>query len=45
LTAGEPTDSDMAMISAGAISVIDKTDLVHRLYPLILEAVKLKTAI
>ena len=31
LTAGEPTDSDMAMISAGAIAVIDKTDLVHRL--------------
>lgn len=45
LTAGEPTDSDMAMMSAGAISVIDKTDLVHRLYPLILDAVKLKTAI
>ncbi len=45
LTAGEPTESDMAMMSAGAISVIDKTDLVHRLYPLILDAVKLKTAI
>lgn len=45
LTAGEPTESDMAMMSAGAISVIDKTDLVHRLYPLILDAIKLKTAI
>jgi DNA-binding NarL/FixJ family response regulator len=45
LTAGEPTDMDLAMMSAGAIAVIDKTDLVHRLYPLILEAVKLKTAI
>ena len=45
LTAGKPTDTDMAMMSAGAIAVIDKTDLVHRLYPLILEAVKLKTAI
>ena len=45
LTAGEPTDSDMAMISAGAIAVIATTDLVHRLYPLIIEALKLQTAI
>jgi DNA-binding NarL/FixJ family response regulator len=46
LTASEPNDTDMAMLSAGASAVISKADLIHRLYPCILEAVKsLKTAI
>ena len=46
LTANEPNDSDMAMLSAGASAVISKADLTHRLYPAILEAVKsLKTAV
>jgi len=46
LTAGEPNDSDRTMISAGASVVISKADLVHCLYPAILEAVKgLKAAI
>jgi two-component system invasion response regulator UvrY len=46
LTAGEPNDTDMTMISAGASVVISKADLVHCLYPAILEAVKgLKAAI
>ncbi len=46
LTAGQPGDMDLAMISAGASAVIDKTDLVYSLYPQILQAVKsLKTAI
>jgi DNA-binding NarL/FixJ family response regulator len=40
LTASEPDDNDMAMLSAGACAVISKADLVHRLYPSILEAVK-----
>ena len=46
LTAGEPDDNDMAMLSAGACAVISKADLFNRLYPCILEAVKsLKAAI
>ena len=46
LTANEPNDSDMAMLSAGASAVISKADLTHRLHPAILEAVKsLKTAV
>jgi two-component system nitrate/nitrite response regulator NarP len=46
LTAGQPGDMDLAMMSAGASAVIDKTDLVYSLYPHILQAVKsLKTAI
>ena len=46
LTAGEPDDTDMAMISAGATSVINKADVVCRLHSSILEAVKnLKTPI
>jgi DNA-binding NarL/FixJ family response regulator len=44
LTASEPDDSDLPMISAGASSVISKADLVHRLYPSILEAVKTQKA-
>ena len=38
LTANEPDDTDMAMLSAGANAVISKADLVHRLYPCILDA-------
>jgi DNA-binding NarL/FixJ family response regulator len=46
LTASEPNDNDMAMLSAGASAVISKADLFHRLYPCILDAVKrLKAAI
>ena len=46
LTANEPDDSDMAMLSAGASAVISKADLMHRLHPAILEAVKSqKTAV
>ena len=39
LTAGEPDHEDMAMISAGATSVINKADVVCKLYPAILDAV------
>jgi len=46
LTAGEPDYKDRAMISAGANAVINKADVVHSLYPSIVEAVKgLKAAI
>jgi DNA-binding NarL/FixJ family response regulator len=46
LTAGEPDHKDRAMISAGALAVINKADVVHSLYPSIVEAVKgLKAAI
>jgi DNA-binding NarL/FixJ family response regulator len=46
LTAGEPDQRDRAMLSAGASLVINKADVVHRLYPSIVEAVKgLKAAI
>ncbi len=46
LTACEPDENDMTMIRAGASAVISKADLVHCVYPGILEAVKsLKTAI
>jgi DNA-binding NarL/FixJ family response regulator len=46
LTAGEPDYQDMAMISAGATTVINKADVLHRLYPAILDAAaNLKTAI
>jgi DNA-binding NarL/FixJ family response regulator len=40
LTAGEPGDTDKAMISAGASVVIDKADVVYRLHSTILDAVK-----
>lgn len=39
LTAGEPSQEDMEMISAGASKVIDKADVVCSLYPAILHAV------
>lgn len=46
LTAGEPDSLDMRMTSAGASSVINKADVVRRLYPAILDAVRnLKAAI
>ena len=46
LTAGEPDEADMAILSAGAFAIISKADLTHRLHPAILAAVKsLKTAI
>ena len=46
LTAGEPDHKDRAMICAGALAVINKADVVHSLYPSIVEAVKgLKAAI
>ena len=45
LTAGEPDQEDRAMISAGASSVINKADVVCKLYPAILDAVNsIKTA-
>jgi DNA-binding NarL/FixJ family response regulator len=45
LTAGEPDQEDMEMISAGATKVIDKADVVYSLYPAILHAVNnIKTA-
>jgi len=46
LTAGEPDDEDMAMIAAGATSVINKADVLYRLYPAIVEAMSsVKTAV
>ena len=46
LTAGEPDYQDRAMITAGATTVINKADVLYRLYPAILDAAKdLKTAI
>jgi len=46
LTAGEPDYNDIAMISAGATTVINKADVLYRLYPAIIDAVKkVKTAI
>ena len=46
LTAGEPDHHDLAKIAAGASAVINKADIVGRLYPAIVEATKgLKTAI
>ena len=45
LTAGEPDHADMEMISAGAIKVIDKADVVCNLYPAIIHALnRLETA-
>ena len=46
LTAGESDDTETAMLNAGACSVMNKADVVSRLYPAIIEAAKtLKTAI
>ena len=39
LTAGEPDYKDKSMISAGAITVINKADVLNKLYPAILDAV------
>jgi len=40
LTAGEPDHRDMAMIAAGASAVINKADMVGRLYPTIIKTFK-----
>ena len=40
LTAGEPDVEDMTMISAGAACVINKADVVWRLYSAIVDAMK-----
>jgi DNA-binding NarL/FixJ family response regulator len=46
LTEGEPDHTELAMLNAGARSVVNKADLVHSLYPALLQATKtLKTAI
>jgi|SRR4029079_11399149 DNA-binding NarL/FixJ family response regulator len=46
LTAGEPDHEDMTMMSAGALTVIDKADVVHCLHRTIVDAVsKIKTAV
>jgi DNA-binding NarL/FixJ family response regulator len=46
LTAGEPADEDMVMISVGASSIMNKADILSRLYPAIIDVAKdLKTAI
>jgi DNA-binding NarL/FixJ family response regulator len=37
LTAGEPDDEDMAMIAAGASAMLNKADVVERLYPTIVK--------
>ena len=40
LTVGEPDHADMAMIAAGANAVINKADVLGRLYPTILQTLK-----
>lgn len=40
LTAGEPDETDMAILAAGAYTIISKADLIHRLHPAILKAVE-----
>lgn len=37
LTAGEPDHEDMEMIAAGASAVLNKADVIERLYPTILK--------
>jgi DNA-binding NarL/FixJ family response regulator len=37
LTAGEPTGSEMEMVSAGASAVLNKADVLQQLYPLIIK--------
>ena len=41
LTAGEPDDREMEIISAGASAVLNKADVFRELYPSILKAVRL----
>jgi CheY-like chemotaxis protein len=40
LTAGEPDHEDMEMIAAGASAVLNKADVVERLYPTIVKNLK-----
>ena len=40
LTAGEPDQEDMGMIAAGASAVLNKADVVERLYPTIVKSLK-----
>ena len=40
LTAGVPYEDSQAMMSAGAAIVINKSDVLHALYPAIIDAVK-----
>ncbi len=40
LTAGDPQEDETAMTIAGAVAVINKSDVLHALYPAILDAVK-----
>jgi DNA-binding NarL/FixJ family response regulator len=40
LTAGEPDHEDMGMIAAGASAVLNKADVVERLYPTIIKSLK-----
>ena len=40
LTAGEPDHEDMEMIAAGASAVLNKADVVERLYPTIIKNLK-----
>jgi DNA-binding NarL/FixJ family response regulator len=43
LTAGAPDDTQTAMLDAGAAAVLSKEDLLHTLYPAIVEAVRSST--
>jgi DNA-binding NarL/FixJ family response regulator len=38
LTAGEPSGSDMEMVTAGAMAVLNKADVFQHLYPLIVKS-------
>jgi len=38
LTAGEPNGDEMEMIEAGAAAVLNKADVLHHLYPLIVNS-------
>jgi DNA-binding NarL/FixJ family response regulator len=38
LTAGEPNGSEMEMVTAGATAVLNKADVFHQLYPLIIKS-------
>ena len=40
LTAGEPDHEDMEMIAAGASAVLNKADVIERLYPAIIKNLK-----
>lgn len=40
LTAGDPNEDEQSMVIAGAAAVINKGDVLHTLYPAIINAVK-----